>query len=79
MAILPPWQGQGLARPLLSAVCTRLASLGHRRALLRTSTARIPAINLYLHFGFQPVITTPADRDAWRSVMALVKYPLGSF
>lgn len=79
VAILPTYQGQGLARPLLSVVCTRLAALGHRSARLRTSTARVPAINLYLRFGFQPIIDSPAARDAWRSILPDLKYPLGSF
>jgi len=53
VAIVPTMQGRGLAKPLLSTVCERLRSLGHRKAYLVTSTARIPAINLYRSFGFQ--------------------------
>jgi len=34
VAIVPSFQGQGLARPLLSAACQRLVTLGHRKAYL---------------------------------------------
>jgi GNAT superfamily N-acetyltransferase len=56
VAILPTYQGLGLAKPLMTAVCRRLKELGHVRAYLTTSTARIPAINLYEKFGFRQVI-----------------------
>jgi GNAT superfamily N-acetyltransferase len=52
VAILPAWQGQGLAKPLLSAACTRLRELGHLRAYLMTETVRLAAIALYRKFGF---------------------------
>jgi GNAT superfamily N-acetyltransferase len=55
VAILPAWQGQGLAKPLLSAACARLRALGHSRAYLRTETVRSVAISLYRQFGFVQV------------------------
>jgi GNAT superfamily N-acetyltransferase len=54
VAIHPQHQGKGLANPLLSLICHRLRELGHTQAYLNTSTARIPAIGLYLKFGFVP-------------------------
>ena len=66
VAIVPEWQGRGLGRALMSLTCQRLIELGHRRAFLTTSTARLPALNLYLQFGFLPEIRGESDRDAWR-------------
>jgi GNAT superfamily N-acetyltransferase len=66
VAIIPEFQGRGLAKPLMSVICLRLRELGHDCAYLTTSTARVPAINLYLTFGFVPLIRTPKDADAWK-------------
>ena len=68
VAIHPAHQGHGLAKPLLSRVCRALRDLGHRRAFLTTSTARIPAIALYLSFGFVPEIVGPQDAAAWAAL-----------
>ena len=76
VAIVPDYQGRGLAKPLLSLVCRRLHALGHRQAILDTSTARIPAINLYRQFGFEPKITTPDDRAAWQALAPFLKAPI---
>jgi GNAT superfamily N-acetyltransferase len=54
VAIHPQHQGKGLANPLLALICQRLRMLGHTQGYLNTSTARIPAIGLYLKFGFVP-------------------------
>jgi len=70
VAIHPAHQGRGLAKPLLSRVCLALRDLGHDSAFLTTSTARVPAIALYLSFGFVPEIGGPGDAAAW---MALQK------
>lgn len=70
VAIVPPMQGRGLAKPLMAAICQRLRELGHTRAYLSTSTGRTAAINLYLKFGFRPALLKPDDRAAWRLVEA---------
>ena len=75
VAIVPAMQGRGLAKPLMAAVCRRLRELGHDRAYLITSTARIPAIHLYLKFGFVPEIRNPEDREVWRELLPLLKGP----
>lgn len=74
VAIIPTEQGKGLAKPLLTTVCNRLKYLGHNRAHLTTQTVRIPAINLYLKFGFVPSIDSERDRQIWRQVQKHVKY-----
>ncbi len=68
VAIIPQYQGRGLAKPLLSAVCGRLRELGHTRTYLVTSTARVPAIRLYTRFGFRPDIQSPEDAEIWRKM-----------
>jgi GNAT superfamily N-acetyltransferase len=68
VAIIPERQGRGLAKPLLSATCKRLRELGHTKLYLTTETPRLPAINLYLKFGFRPEIRNEADRRAWENV-----------
>lgn len=75
VAILPEHQGKGLAKPLLSIICQRLEKFDHPFALLETSTARIPAVNLYLRFGFTPHIRNDVDRDAWEQLRPYLKYP----
>ncbi len=68
VAIVPAEQGKGLAKPLMTAVCNRLVELGHQRAYLTTANVRLPAICLYLKFGFLPQIDGEADLRAWREV-----------
>lgn len=76
VAMVPARQGQGLARPLLTTVCNRLAELGHTRACLDTSTLRIPAVNLYLSFGFVPLLQNDDDARTWADIRDWLKYPL---
>lgn len=70
VAIRPGQQGRGLAKPLLAAVCAALRELGHDRAFLATSSARIPALRLYLEFGFEPEIKNADDAAAWTELEA---------
>lgn len=65
VAVMPEYQGQGLAKPLLSTVCQKLLMMGHSKGCLSTSTARIAAINLYLKFGFRPLIQSEEDQISW--------------
>lgn len=53
VAIVPEFQGRGLAKPLLTHVLTTLRDLGHARAILDTSQQRPRAIALYRFFGFE--------------------------
>ena len=52
VAIVPEFQGRGLAKPLLSHILTTLRERGHSRAILDTSNQRPRAIALYERFGF---------------------------
>lgn len=65
VAVHPRSQGRGLSKPLLSKACSTLNELGHDRAYLITSTARVAAIRLYLQFGFVPEIEGPEGATVW--------------
>jgi len=52
VAIVPEFQGRGLAKPLMSATCAALKEAGHERAYLTTDLKRVVALNLYRKFGF---------------------------
>lgn len=77
VALQPALHGQGLSKPLLAAVCQRLQELGHTRAYLNTSTARIPAIGLYLRFGFVPKLRRDRATTirAWQQVREHLAHP----
>lgn len=68
VAVVEGRQGRGLARPLLSQCLRRLKALGHEHVCLITQTVRLPAINLYLSFGFEPFVRTDDDRANWRKI-----------
>ena len=68
VAIVPEYQGRGLSKPLMTVICQRLRQLGHDRAYLATSIARMAAINLYRHFGFLPRIRSAEEATAWRAL-----------
>ena len=73
VALLPEYHGRGLSKPLLAAACWRMVELGHDMVYLVTSTARIPAINLYRSFGFEPEIRSAEDEAAWDEVRPYFK------
>ena len=69
VAIVPEFQRRGLAKPLMTAICLRLRELGHERAYLSTSSARLLAIRLYLQFGFLPMIRSEAEATCWKEII----------
>lgn len=73
VAILPEHQGKGLSKPLMTAICRRLKEFGHTRTYLSTSSARIPAIKLYLKFVFTPLIRNTDDEAVWRELEIILK------
>ncbi len=52
VAIAGEYQGQGLSKPLLSAILQRMVELGHTAAYLTTGHDRPIAVALYRSFGF---------------------------
>lgn len=73
-AIRPAYQGRGLARPALAHALHMLAQW-HDRAWLGTSSQRLPALKLYLDFGFVPRRDTPRAEEAWAQVRARLPHP----
>ncbi len=79
VAILPSHRGRGLAKPMLAAAMNLLHDLGHDCAWLGTQTVRLPAIRLYLAFGFLPDRRNPEEAEAWarlREILALPRSPI---
>ena len=73
VAIVPEMRGKGLSKSLMTILCNRLKELGHEKAYLTTATVKIPAISLYLKFGFLPEIKNEKDRSAWEEVGKSIK------
>jgi GNAT superfamily N-acetyltransferase len=73
LAIMRQHQGLGLGKSLLGTVCQRLRELGHRKAYVTSSTGRLPAIGLYLQFGFQPVIRNETEQEIWDFLQLMLK------
>ena len=74
VSVRPSAQGKGLAKAAVSYSMNVLAK-HHTRAWLATSAARIPAIKLYLDFGFEPDYETPDAKQAWDAVRTQLNHP----
>lgn len=61
---------EGLARALVIGVLALAQQAGCRDALLHTESDRLAAIALYLQLGFEPVVTSEAERAVWQQVLA---------
>jgi ribosomal protein S18 acetylase RimI-like enzyme len=68
VALVPAARGRGLGKPLLSAACTSLRERGYTQAFVDTNMRRIPALNLYLRFGFAPYLRDEGEQAAWRVI-----------
>ena len=68
LAVVPGMQGRGLSKPMLSLALKRMIELGHRKAYLTTSSARLPAISLYLKFGFMPLALSEDEGNTWKKI-----------
>ena len=75
VAIHPDYQGRGLSKPMMAVAMARLQR-SHDRCFLNTSTARLPAIKVYLDFGFTPDLSSAEDRVAWAAVADVLDHPL---
>jgi GNAT superfamily N-acetyltransferase len=73
-AIRPAFQGRGLARPALSFALHQLARW-HTRAWHTTSSSRLPALKLYLDYGFTPDFSQPRALEAWQQVQGRLHHP----
>lgn len=75
VAVRPAYHRRGLAKAALAFALGRLAEW-HERAFLDTSTGRLPALKMYLDFGFAPDLSHDPDAiSAWRVVRAALDHP----
>lgn len=65
VALRPSYQGKGLGKAMLTFAMNELAQY-HDRVYLDTDLKRIPAISLYLKYGFQPDRSTPEGERVWK-------------
>jgi GNAT superfamily N-acetyltransferase len=75
VATRPAYQRKGLAKAGLSFVLNQLAQW-HQRCYLDTATKRLPAIKLYLDFGFLPDLDQPNAIKAWGEVRDSLAHPV---
>lgn len=74
MAVSPDWQRRGLGAALLCRCLEMFRDADWRDAVLDTEQGRLPAIRLYLRFGFLPLPETPEELDAWRRILPPLGY-----
>ena len=48
----------------------------HERSFLGTSSGRIPAIKVYLDFGFYPDLGQENSQQAWAEVASVLQHPV---
>ncbi|HMQ29684.1 MAG TPA: GNAT family N-acetyltransferase [Chloroflexaceae bacterium] len=73
VALVPAARGRGLGKPLLSAACAALRGRGYTQAFVDTNMRRVPALNLYLGFGFEPLLRDEEEQAAWRAIAPRLK------
>ena len=64
---------EGLARALVIGVLAIAQQSGCREARLHTETDRLPAIALYLQLGFEPLVRSDLEREAWKQVISFLR------
>jgi len=74
VATIPEYQGRGIGKAMMTKAMQRLAR-DHEVAYLNTSTIRIPAIRVYLDFGFLPDMKKNRADEAWSLVSESLKHP----
>jgi GNAT superfamily N-acetyltransferase len=74
VAVRPAYQGLGLGKAGLAYALQQLAQW-HERASLGTQSKRLPAIRMYLNFGFLPDLEAPGASVGWREVKAHLVHP----
>jgi mycothiol synthase len=67
------WRRQGLARALVIGVLAIAEQAGCREARLHTETDRLAAIALYLQLGFEPLVRSDLEREAWEQVIRFLR------
>ena len=65
-------RGMGAGRLIGLAALHALRDRGYKSALLSTDDHRIPAINLYLSLGFEPMYTHESHKERWEKVLEAI-------
>jgi GNAT superfamily N-acetyltransferase len=68
----PAHRGKGLGSAVLAAAFARLLSSEYRSIRVETSQHRLPALRLFLTFGFVPLLHSEESAERWRTVCANV-------
>lgn len=75
VAVRREYQGQGLAKPLITHVLDIMRKLGYTHAKIPTQTTTWLACKIYLDLGFRPIPQNAVhSRDGWRIVKALTNH-----
>jgi GNAT superfamily N-acetyltransferase len=74
VAVGKAFQGKGLGKAMLSLAMEAMVSR-HNRCYLVTHAYRMPAVSLYLKFGFVPDLTAAESRPLWERVAGNLKDP----
>ena len=74
VAVRPLHQGKGLAKAALSFALRKLAQW-HQRCYLVTQVTRLPAIKLYLDFGFAPDVCDEHAERLWCYLRRTLNHP----
>ncbi len=75
VAVRQGYWGRGLGKAMLTHALNQMAKW-HDRAFLGTQTRRIPAIKIYLDFGFVPDLDEPGALEAWLEVKTELNHPV---
>lgn len=70
---------EGLARALVIGVLAIAEQAGCREARLHTESDRLAAIALYLQLGFEPLVRSDPEREAWEQVIGFLHVNAGRF
>ena len=76
VATAPSARGLGVGAAVTSAVLVGFAEAGLDRAVLDTDDDRVPAIALYLTFGFRPDPRNAEEATAWERVLTTLNSPV---
>jgi len=64
----PDHKGKGLGTAVCAAVVARFIRAGYRNIYLLTDDFRLPAINIYLKLGFEPVLFCEGMAERWDAI-----------
>lgn len=64
---------RGCARALVISALAIAEQAGCREARLHTETDRLAAIGLYLQLGFEPLVRSDREREAWEQVIKFLR------